>query len=463
MKLYDTLSKKKKELKKTRKKLRIFVCGPTVYDLSHIGHARTYVAFDMFVKYLRFRGYKVFYLQNITDIDDKIIARAQKENKDAKEIAEKFEKEYLHDMETLGVSSVDKYARASSYIKEIIAQIKKLEQVGYAYKTEKGVYYRVNKFKNYGQLSGQDLENLKDLEHDPQKENPVDFALWKTSKPKEPSWPSPWGKGRPGWHIEDTALTHKEFGSSQYELHGGARDLIFPHHEAEIAQMEGAYGKIPMVNIWMHTGFLNIRGQKMSKSLNNFITLRDIFKEYSPQTIRLFFTTKHYRSPIDYTSDSLEMAKVNMLKLANFWTDTLYGKEGDAENKNAKQEEKEIQKFLDTFWAHLDDNFNTPAAFGELFKLINYFYELKDLAPKARHLIINFLEDINKIFNVVSGADITRPENIPSDVMDLVINREAMRAQNNWKEADRLRNEAERLGYVIEDLEDGPRIKKLLK
>ena len=460
MLLYDTLSKTKKKLTKTRKKLRLFVCGPTVYDLSHIGHARTYVAFDMFVKYLRFSGYKIFYLQNITDIDDKIINRAKEKNVDVEKLTDEYEKKYLHDMETLGITSVDKYARATNYIKEIIEQIRKLEKTGYAYKTEKGVYYRVKKFKNYGKLSGQNIDDLKDLEKDNKKENPADFALWKISKENEPSWPSSWGKGRPGWHIEDTALTQKEFGSAQYELHGGARDLIFPHHEAEIAQMEAAYNKGAMVKFWMHTGFLKINGQKMAKSLNNFITIQDTLKQCSSQTLRLLFTTKHYRSSVDYTPEKLKEAHSNMLKIANFWTDVLYGKEGDLQNKKGKETEKSITNFIQRFWDYLKDDFNTPAAFGELFRLMNYFYEAKDIAPKARHKTLEFLENINIIFNIVGDASITRPENIPSNILALAIKREGLRKEKNWKSADILRKTVEQQGYTIEELEDGPRIKK---
>jgi len=458
MKLYDTLSKTKKTL--TKKTLRLFVCGPTVYDLSHIGHARTYVAFDMFVNYLRFGGYKVFYLQNITDIAEEVKKRAKEKGLKEKELAESFEKEYFKDMSALKIDSVDKYARASDYIQDITDQIKELEKAGYAYQTDNGVYYRVKNFKNYGQLSGQSTDELKDLEKDSQKENPADFALWKTAKEGEQSWDSPWGKGRPGWHIEDTALTYKEFKSPQYELHGGARDLIFPHHEAEIAQMEAAYGKSPMVQIWMHTGFLNIKGQKMSKSLGNFITIRDILKTYSPQTLRIFFVVKHYRSPIDYTPDALEEAKNNELKITNFWTDVLWGKEGDLQNKDTKKEEAAISGHIKNFWEFLDDDFNTPGAFGELFKLITYFYELKDLAPKPRDLILKFLKDVNSIFYIVDTANLTDPKNVPSDIMALVMEREKLRTEKDFGGADIVRNTIEKQGYIVEDRTDGPIIKK---
>src|SRR3989338_380174 len=254
MLLYDTLSKTKKKLTKTRKKLRLFVCGPTVYDLSHIGHARTYIAFDMLVKYLRHESYKVEYLQNITDIDDKIINRANEEGKSTKEIAENFEKEYLEDMGALGITSVDKYARASDYIEDIVSQVEVLLSKKYAYEIKNdGIYYDISKFKNYGKLSGRTILKAEDatsrIDDSIKKRNKGDFALWKFSKPGEPKWNSPWGKGRPGWHIEDTAITESYFGS-QYDIHGGARDLIFPHHEAEISQMEAISGKEPLAKYW---------------------------------------------------------------------------------------------------------------------------------------------------------------------------------------------------------------------
>jgi cysteinyl-tRNA synthetase len=268
MKLYDTLSKRKKTFKPLNdKRVNLFVCGPTVYDYSHIGHARTYIAFDAFAKYLRFLSYNVRYIQNITDIDDKIIERADKLEQTPRQLAQNFETEYYRDMEKLGVDSVDKYARATDYIPQIINQTERLFTGGFAYEIkDDGVYFDISKFKNYGKLSGRTVESAEDatsrIDQSINKKNKGDFALWKLSKSDEPSWDSPWGKGRPGWHIEDTAITESEFGP-QYDIHGGARDLIFPHHEAEITQIESVSKKSPLVNYWMHTGFLTINGQKM--------------------------------------------------------------------------------------------------------------------------------------------------------------------------------------------------------
>src|SRR3989338_3896037 len=280
LKIYNTLSGKKEAVTlKKGKAVQLFVCGPTVYDYSHLGHARTYIAFDVIVKYLKEKGYKVFYLQNITDIDDKIIQRAQKKGIAAEKLAQDFEKEYLKDMKTLKVDSVTKYARATDYIKEIISQTKRLLEKGYAYQIKDGIYYDISKFKNYGKLSGRTVQQAEDaisrIDENINKKNKGDFILWKISKPGEPKWTSPCGYGRPGWHIEDTAITEKIFGP-QYDIHGGGEDLIIPHHEAEIAQMEAISGKKPLVKYWLHTSFLNVGGKKMSKSLGNFFTIRDI-------------------------------------------------------------------------------------------------------------------------------------------------------------------------------------------
>ncbi|MFY9457636.1 MAG: cysteine--tRNA ligase, partial [Candidatus Spechtbacterales bacterium] len=292
IKLYDTLSRKKGGLNpRSGKKIGIFVCGPTVYDYSHIGHARTYIAFDAFVKYLRSREYEVRYVQNITDIDDKIIARANDLKQDPRDLARNFETEYYHDMESLGVNSVDKYACATNYIPQIISQVERLMAGGYAYEIEnEGIYFDISKFRDYGKLSRRTVEQAEDavsrIDKSIKKRNKGDFALWKYEKAGEPKWPSPWGDGRPGWHIEDTAITETEFGA-QYDIHGGARDLIFPHHESEIAQMETISAKVPLVNYWVHTGFLTVNGEKMSKSLGNFITIHEFLRERSKEALRL--------------------------------------------------------------------------------------------------------------------------------------------------------------------------------
>ena len=265
--IYNTMTREKEELKVKNNKIKLFVCGPTVYDYSHIGHARTYISFDVIVRYLKHEGYSVFYLQNITDIDDKIIKRAKERGEDPLELSHRFEKEYLNDMKRLNVNNVNFYARATEHMDEIINQVQTLIDKGYAYDTESGVYFDVSAYEDFGKLSNRNLDDLQDnarVQTDSNKRDPKDFALWK-KQDEEPYWESPWGNGRPGWHIEDTAITEAYFGP-QYDVHGGGLDLIFPHHDAEIAQMEAASGKKPLVQYWMHTGFLNVRGEKMSKS-----------------------------------------------------------------------------------------------------------------------------------------------------------------------------------------------------
>ena len=308
MELYSTLSRTVAPLVTLHPdRVSLFVCGPTVYDYSHLGHARTYVAFDVLAKYLRWTGKEVFYLQNITDVDDKIINRAKEEGVSQNSLARKFEREYLRDMHTLGIDAVSYYARATTHIPEIIDQVGRLLSRGVAYQTENGVYFNVDTFGRNGELSGQDRANRISRVTDVTKHNPEDFALWKFGEYGEYTWDSPWGRGRPGWHIEDTAISEKYFGQ-QYDIHGGGLDLIFPHHEAEIAQMESLEGKHPMVRYWMHTGFLTVKGEKMSKSLGNFITIRDALRTWNKDVLRYFILLSHYRSPLQATDEGITNA-----------------------------------------------------------------------------------------------------------------------------------------------------------
>ncbi|MGA2918774.1 cysteine--tRNA ligase [Methanoregula sp.] len=308
MELYSTLSKTVEPLVTLHPdRVYLFVCGPTVYDYSHLGHARTYVVFDVLVKYLRSTGKEVFYLQNITDVDDKIINRAKEEGISQNELSRKFETEYLRDMHSLGIDAVSYYARATTHIPEIIDQVERLIARGVAYVTENGVYFNLDTFDGNGELSGQERAKRVSRVTDATKHNPHDFALWKTGEYGEYTWDSPWGRGRPGWHIEDTAISEKYFGQ-QYDMHGGGLDLIFPHHEAEIAQMESLEGKHPMVRYWLHTGFLTVKGEKMSKSLGNFVTIRDALKSWNKDVLRYFILLSHYRSPLQATEEGMANA-----------------------------------------------------------------------------------------------------------------------------------------------------------
>jgi len=471
IKVYNTLSKKKEVLKPLKdKELDIFVCGPTVYDFSHIGHARTYIIFDVIINYLKDQGFKVFYLQNITDIDDKIIKRAKERDKNWKEIAEKFEKEYLKDMKDLGVISVNKYAKATDYIKEIESQVERLIEKGFAYKLEDGIYYDISKFKDYGKLSKRKSEKSEDavsrIDDSKNKRNKGDFCLWKFSKPDEPSWKSDLGKGRPGWHIEDTAITEKEFGF-QYDAHGGARDLIFPHHEAEISQMEALSNKKPMAKYWLHTGFLRVEGRKMSKSLGNFITIRDFLKENSPRLLRFLIIKSHYRSPINYSKNKIIKINKELERIEEFVTRLKEVKEKKINNNSNKIVEKARREFQEA----MNDDFNTPEAIASIFNLINKGNKLIDknkISSKEAEEIINFIKETDEIFKI----DLTKTSytiNLKDKVkiskkLNLLINeRENYRENKEWKKADEKRKEIEKLGYIIKDTKEGPKIKKFSK
>ena len=463
IKLHDTLSRKDKRLNpRSGKKIEIFVCGPTVYDYSHIGHARTYIAFDAFVKYLKSQNYEVRYVQNITDLDDKIIARAEELGQSAEGLAQNFEKEYYHDMETIGIDSIDKYARATDYIPQIISQVQRLMDKGCAYEIEKdGIYFDISKFKNYGKLSGRTSEQAEDavsrINESIKKRNKGDFALWKYSKLNEPSWENPWGAGRPGWHIEDTAITETEFGA-QYDIHGGARDLMFPHHESEIAQMETISGKKPLANCWMHTGFLTVNGEKMSKSLGNFIAIHNFLKTHAKETLRLFILSSHYRSPIDYSEQAVSQAETNVKRLAEF-----YNKIGNLAQEipaaHGIKNEREDSRFK-SFWQELAHDFNTPKALAVVFQLIrngNSRISENKLTPKEAGQILNFLDEVNKLFCIIPNTETT---SVPEDIAALASEREKLRKEEKWEEADKIRAAIEKMGYTIEDTSRGPEIKK---
>jgi cysteinyl-tRNA synthetase len=443
------------------KKLNLFVCGPTTYDLSHIGHARTYLVFDLITKYLKQKGYRVFYLQNITDIDDKIINRAKEEKVFWKDLSRRFEREYLKDMRALNINSVTKYARATSHIKEIISQVERLLKKGYAYQIKDGIYYDIKKFKDYGKLSKRTSLMAEDavsrIDESKEKRNKGDFCLWKFSKPGESAWDSAWGPGRPGWHIEDTAITEKYFGP-QYDIHGGARDLIFPHHEAEIAQMEAISGKKPLVKYWLHTGFLTVQGQKMAKSLGNFITIKDFLKKHSARILRLFVFKTHYRSPIDYSEKEIEQVK-NQLERIDEFIKKIRNPKSEIRNKSKIQ----ISKFEKEFEKAMEDDFNTPKAIAVTFDLVNKGNSLiaqNKLDKIATKDILKFLKKIDKVFNFIFLGERTAPK-IPSFIKKMVSEREKARKKGDFKLADEIRRKIKQMGYWIEDTGKGPKINKI--
>ena len=445
IKVYSTMTRQKEELKVTNNKIKLFVCGPTVYDYSHIGHARTYISFDVIVRYLKHEGYSVFYLQNITDIDDKIIKRAKENNEDPLELSHRFEKEYLKDMETLNVSNVNFYARATEHMNEIINQIQDLIDKGYAYDTETGVYFDVSKFEDFGKLSNRNLDDLQNtrIQIDSTKKDPKDFALWK-KQDEQPYWESPWGNGRPGWHIEDTAITEAYFGP-QYDIHGGGLDLIFPHHDAEIAQMEASSGKEPLVEYWMHTGFLNVSGEKMSKSLGNFITIKELLEIVTPEVYRFFVLSTHYRSPIDFSEDTLKQAENSLKRIQNTGK-IIIDKLTEDNLPEGKVLDEDLELFKEEFFNAMNNDFNTPIALSNLFDFTHKINKAISSNEVSRNTLNNIVETFKDIESIL-GFDIIVEDDMVSDVSGDLLNiiteiREDLRSKKDWDLADKIRDES---------------------
>jgi cysteinyl-tRNA synthetase len=463
IKLYNTMTRRKEIFEPLEgNKVKLFVCGPTVYDYSHIGHARTYISFDVIVRYMKYQGYSVFYMQNITDLDDKILKRAEELETSPLELARRYEEKYLHDMKLLGVENVNLYARATEHIPEIIRQIAVLIKKGYAYETDKGVYFDESKFKDFGKLSNRNIEdlNVHRIGPDSSKRNPGDFALWKKRERKfkgqEMIWDSPWGTGRPGWHIEDTAITETYFGT-QYDIHGGGLDLIFPHHEAEIAQMEAASGKKPMVRYWMHTGFLNVKGEKMSKSLGNFITINELLENYPPEVFRFFVLSTHYRSPIDFSKEIVEQASHGLERIYKLIENINNELDGDT-SISLENDPDYIQKLSDAreeFFDAMDNDFNTPAAFSTIFDLIRDVNRDIDQSNISKNSLTK-LKAIIMEFGFVLGLDFSSEQNskgdLEDDLLDLLMYvREKLREKKDWELSDEIRSKLKDLNITLED------------
>lgn len=442
--LTNSLTRKKEKFEPVNgKKVNLFVCGPTVYDYSHLGHAKTYTQFDLLVRFLRYLGFEVFYLQNITDIDDKIIARAGEQKIDWKELSVKFERLYMEDMEKLNNVSVTKFARATDYIEQIVKQVKVLLDKGFAYKIDDGIYYEISKFPDYGKLSGRTELSKTDavsrIDENSQKRGWNDFCLWKFSKPGEPIWQTEIGAGRPGWHIEDTAITETFFGP-QYDIHGGAVDLIIPHHEAEIAQMEAASGKKPLVKYWVHTAFLMVDGRKMSKSLGNFYTINDVVKRgFDPLSLRYLVLSAQYRETLNFKWDALAGAQnaLNKLKLQVSSLKSQNDRTVLSEEKNEKIEEYRKQ-FVDA----LGDDLNSPKAIAILWEM------LKSNIPSGDKY------DLALSFDEVLGLKLSeglKEVEIPDEIRRLMEEREELRKRKKFEESDKIRKQIEEAGFKVKD------------
>lgn len=466
IRVYNSLSRKKEDFVPLRgKRVAMFVCGLTPQDASHMGHAKTYVAFDVVARYLRHKGYHLFYLQNVTDIDDRIIDKMRATGRDWKEIVTQYFDEYLEGMRALGCTSVDVYAYATDYIADIIEQILGLIDKGHAYVAEDGsVYFDTTTFGEWGKLSGQKVEELRPgarVEVDTRKRHPADFALWKAEKPGEPSWESPWTRGRPGWHIEDTAITIRHFGP-QYDIHGGATELLFPHHEAEIAQAEAYTGIKPFVRYWMHGGMLMVKGEEMHKSLGNFWATKDALAHFEPEVIRFFLLNAHYRSPIDFTAEGLDEAGRSYGRLRETIR-TL-----DAERRRAAEKGKgdgeliaATAKALVAFDTAMSDDFNTREAIAALFeyaRVVNKAVEAgagRGSLDEANAAFRTFGEVLG-LFQRRGDADA-----LVDGLLDLIVGlREDARKRKDFVTADRIREALARLGIVLEDTADGVRWKR---
>ncbi|RKY83035.1 cysteine--tRNA ligase [candidate division KSB1 bacterium] len=473
IKIYNTLTSQKEDfIPLEPDRVGFYLCGPTVYDYFHLGNARPFIVFDVYRRFLMYRGFQVKYVMNVTDVDDKIINRAQKEGVSVAEIAARYTQAFFEDMEKLGIHRADVHPKATEHIPEMIELIQKLLEKGYAYKIGGDVYFQVEKFRKYGRLSGKNLEELKAgarVEVDERKRNPLDFALWKAAKAGEPCWESPWGKGRPGWHIECSAMSMKYLGET-FDIHAGGEDLIFPHHENEIAQSCAATSK-KFARYWMHNGFLNIQGEKMSKSLGNFLIAREVVKRHRPEVIRLFFLQKHYRSPINYTEEILRQTANALDRLQNTLQNIEYylkdSPQGTDVAHDQIQQGSEFSRLVQyskrEFIKAMEDDFNSAAAIGKIFEMAkeaNRIMEKGELSKVDQFALADFrrmLLEYDQFLGILPGKDgLKKGEGDEDALVALLVQvREELRKKKEWGLADRIRDKLKELGYIIEDRREG--------
>ena len=463
MKIFNTLTRRKEEFVPLEEgKVKMYVCGPTVYNLIHIGNARPMIIFDTVRRYMEYKGYEVNYVSNFTDVDDKIIKKAIEEGVSAEEISTRYIKECKKDMADMNVKPATTAPQATQEIQGMIDMIQTLIDKGYAYPAADGtVYFRVKKFKEYGKLSHKNLDDLQSgfralqVSGEDQKEDPLDFVLWKPKKEGEPSWPSPWCDGRPGWHIECSVMSKKYLGE-EIDIHAGGEDLIFPHHENEIAQSECCNGKI-FARYWMHNGFLNIDNRKMSKSLGNFRTVRQIGEQYDLQVLRFFMLNAHYRSPLNFSADLMEAAKNSLERILEA-AGKLSDRKDNAAAENITEEElallKEAEGFVTKFEAAMDDDFNTADALAAIFELVK-FANTNVNENSSKEFAAGLYEELFKLSDVL-GLKIEKKEEIlDKEIEDLIQERQAARKAKDFKRADEIRDELLKKGIILKDTREG--------
>ena len=458
--LYNTLTKKKEKFVPINgKNVKIYSCGPTVYNFIHIGNARPLCVFDMLRRYLSYKEFNVTYVQNFTDIDDKIIKKSNEENKNCTEISERYINEYKIDANGLNILPADIHPKATETIPEIISMVQSLVNKGFAYLSDGDVYFNSSKFEQYGKLSGQPLEELEEgarVEQNNKKKNPLDFVVWKSSKPGEPHWDSPWSQGRPGWHIECSAMIKKHLGNT-IDIHCGGQDLIFPHHENEIAQSECANG-FPLANFWIHNGFINVDNKKMSKSLNNFFTVREISQKHGYQPIRYLMISSHYRSPINFSNESIIQCKNSLSRLSNFKRNLNLIKNSSSPNSRNQICDK-TDKIKNSFLEYMDDDLNVSGALSVVFDLVKKINTKISTGEKFSKDSINNVLTLFNDFMQIFGLKIDDLEpTIPDDIKILIEKRNLERKNKNWQEADKIRNLLKEKGYLLEDGKSGVKV-----
>ncbi|CUO21675.1 Cysteine--tRNA ligase [Sarcina ventriculi] len=465
IKVYNTLTKKKEEFKPlVAGKVKMYVCGPTVYNFFHIGNGRTFIVFDTIRRYFEYRGYEVEFVQNFTDIDDKMIKRANEENTTVKEVGDKYIKEYYEDADNLNIERATVNPRATEYITQIIDFVKGLVDKGFAYEVDGDVYFSTKKFGDYGKLSGQNIEDLQSgarISIDERKKDPMDFAIWKAQKPGEPAWKSPWGMGRPGWHIECSCMAKNILGDT-IDIHAGGSDLAFPHHENEIAQSEALTGKT-FANYWLHSAFVNVNNQKMSKSLNNFLTARAALEKFDADVIRFLMLSAHYRQQLNFSEELLLSAKASVERIYN----TIYNLENlldEVRTTHITDEEKKylqsLNKYKEKYIEKMDDDFNTADAITAIFDLIKDV-NINVNIDSSKELITGCLNLIRELGKPLGMLQKSTKVNLDDEIQKLVNERQQARKDKNWALADKIRDDLKSRGIVLEDTPQGIRWHKI--